>query len=81
MSAGTAFLLGFGTCVLFWTSSVMLGPKLERSPTPEETVGLDPKLTPARFWIMRTTRFFFPSLISFWIDIRKQRQKDKKDGP
>ena len=81
MSAGTAFLLGFGTCLLLWTSSVMLGSKIETSPTPEKTVGFDPKLTPVRFWIMRTTRFFFPSLISFWIDIRKQRQKDKKDGP
>jgi hypothetical protein len=78
MNTGTAFLLGFGTCLLFWVSSVILGSKIEKSPTPEEEAGLDPKLTPVRFCIMRTARFLFPSLVSLWIDLRKARQNSSK---
>jgi len=78
MNTGTAFVLGFGTCLLFWISSVILGSRIEKRPTPEEEAGLDANLTPVRFWIMRTARFLFPSLVSLWMDIRKARQKSKK---
>jgi hypothetical protein len=50
----------------------------KKAPTPEEAAGLDPNLTPVRFWIMRTARFLFPGLVSLWIDIRKARQNSKK---
>jgi hypothetical protein len=78
MNTGTAFVLGFGACLLFWISSVILGSRIEKSPTPEEEAGLDPKLTPVRFCIMRTARFFSPSLVSLWIDLRKVRKNSKK---
>jgi hypothetical protein len=36
MNPGTAFLLGFGTCLIFLIASLILGSQVEKSPTPSE---------------------------------------------
>jgi hypothetical protein len=75
MNPGTAFLLGFGACLIFWIASLMLGSQIEKGSTPEEACGLDPKRTPVRFWLLRTARFLFPSAVAFWIDMTRTRRK------
>jgi hypothetical protein len=51
MNPGTAFLLGFGACLLIWLTAEVSWPRRrELEATPEEEFGLDPKKTPVRFW-------------------------------
>jgi hypothetical protein len=79
----TAFLLGFGACLLIWLTAEVSWPRRrELEATPEEEFRLDPKNTPWRFWLFRTARFLFPSAIAFWIDMvraRRKRQASEKE--
>jgi hypothetical protein len=72
----TAFLFGFGACLLIWLTAEVSWPRRrELEATPEEEFGLDPKNTPCRFWLFRTARLLFPSAIAFWIDMARARRK------
>ena len=74
----TAFLYGFGACLLIWLTTEISWPRRrELEPTPEEEFGLDPKKTPWRFWLLRTARFLFPNAVAFWIDMVRARRKRK----
>ena len=76
MNSGTAFLLGFGACLLLWLATEVSWPRRRESEaTPEGEFGLDPKKTPWRFWLLRTARFLFPSAVQFWIDMMRARRK------
>jgi hypothetical protein len=74
----TAFLCGFGACLLLWLTTEVSWPRRrELEATPEEEFGLDPKKTPVRFWFLRTARFLFPHAVAFWIDMARARRKSK----
>jgi hypothetical protein len=87
MNPGTAFLLGFGACLLLWLATEVSWPRSRGlEPTPEEECGLDPKKNPWCFWLFRTARFLFPSVVALWIDLvrarrkREAREKERDEG-